>query len=262
MRVAIAGKGGTGKTTISGTLARVLARRGRTVLAVDADTTPNLAVTLGIPRVEAQEIPDLPRNMMERQQQEDGTMKSIFTANAENIISHYSVPGPDGVRLLVMGKVSHGGVGCLCGAHAAVRGLIGEIVRKGDDNRDIIVDMEAGLEHLSRGTGRHLSRFVTTIEPYYRSMETARRVAALAAELGIADVVAVANKVRDDRDRTAIVEFCAAHSLDLVGEIPFDPSLGDAERAGSAPIDFDPDSPAVLAIEQLADTLSASPALS
>jgi len=111
MRVAIAGKGGTGKTTISGTLARVLARRGRRVLAIDADTTPNLAVTLGIPQAEAQAMMELPRNMMERQQQDDGTMMTVFTADSDAIISNYSAPGPDGVRLLVMGKVNHGGAG-------------------------------------------------------------------------------------------------------------------------------------------------------
>ncbi|MEO5580924.1 MAG: hypothetical protein ABIR58_09705 [Gemmatimonadaceae bacterium] len=129
-------------------------------------------------------------------------------------------------------------------------------MRKDDDDRDIIVDMEAGLEHLSRGTGRNLSRFVATIEPYYRSMEVAKRVAALAAELGIGDVLAVANKVRDEGDRKAIAEFCAAHSLRLAGEIPYDPSLLEAERAGKTPIDFNPNGPAVRAIEELAATLS------
>ncbi len=136
-----------------------------------------------------------------------------------------------------------------------MRGLIGELVRKDDDDRDIIVDMEAGLEHLSRGTGRNLSRFVATIEPYYRSMEVAKRVAALAAELGISEVLAVANKVRDAGDRKAITEFCAAHSLKLAGEIPYDPSLLEAERAGKTPIDFNPNGPAVKAIEELAATL-------
>lgn len=111
MRVAIAGKGGTGKTTISGTLARVLARKGRDVLAIDADTTPNLSVTLGLAPAAAQEIRDLPRNMMERQQQEDGTLKSVFVADSEQILANYSAPGPDGVRLLVMGRVNHGGAG-------------------------------------------------------------------------------------------------------------------------------------------------------
>ncbi len=116
--------------------------------------------------------------------------------------------------------------------------------------------MEAGLEHLSRGTGRHLSRFVATIEPYYRSMETAKRVAALAAEMGITDVTLIANKVRDDGDRQAIADFCSAHSLELIGEIPFDSTLLDAERAGKTPIDFDPNGPAVKAIEKLAGSLT------
>lgn len=111
MRIAIAGKGGTGKTTISGTLARVLARRGRQVLAIDADTTPNLAVTLGVTPDAAREIVELPRNMMQRQTQPDGSVKSVFIADSEEIISNYSAPAPDGVRLLVMGKVNHGGAG-------------------------------------------------------------------------------------------------------------------------------------------------------
>ena len=88
-------------------------------------------------------------------------------------------------------------------------------------------------------------------------MEVAKRVAALAAEMGIADVTLVANKVRDDGDRKAIGDFCATHSLELIGEIPYDASLLEAERAGKTPIDFNPDSPAVKAIEKLARTLDA-----
>jgi len=111
MRVAIAGKGGTGKTTIAGTLARVLAEQGRKVLAIDADTTPNLSVMLGVPASTAQEIMALPRNMMERQTLPDGSSKTVFVADSEKVISEYSAVGPDGVRLLVMGKVNHGGAG-------------------------------------------------------------------------------------------------------------------------------------------------------
>ena len=145
----------------------------------------------------------------------------------------------------------------MCGAHATVRGLLGEIVARTGDDRDIIVDMEAGLEHLSRGTGRHVSRFVAVLEPYYRSMETARRVVALAGELGITDVVALANKVRDDADRRAIAEFCAAHGMRLVGEIPYDSTLAEAERMGAPPIDYKSTSPAVSQIRALAETLVA-----
>jgi CO dehydrogenase maturation factor len=146
----------------------------------------------------------------------------------------------------------------MCGAHATVRGFLGEIVARAESDRHIIVDMEAGLEHLSRGTGRHVSRLVAVLEPYYRSMETARNVAALASELGIGDVVVVANKVRDDGDRTAIADFCRAHAMQLVGEVPFDSALATVERAGGAPIDAAPSSPAVVAIRELATRLSSN----
>lgn len=143
----------------------------------------------------------------------------------------------------------------MCSAHATVRGLLGEIVAQGDYTGDILVDMEAGLEHLSRGTGRHVHTIVAVLEPYYRSMETASRVAALASELGIAEVVAVANKVRDDADRQAIANFCAGRGLHLVAEIPHDPALAEAERSGQSPIAHAPDAPAIRAIRALATRL-------
>ena len=145
----------------------------------------------------------------------------------------------------------------MCSAHATVRGLLAEIVARSENDRHVIVDMEAGLEHLSRGTGKHVSRLVAVLEPYYRSMETARNVTALASELGIPDVVVVANKVRDAGDRAAIADFCRAHAMRLVAEIPYDGAMADAERRGGAPIDTAPHSPAVAAITTLAGVLSA-----
>lgn len=145
----------------------------------------------------------------------------------------------------------------MCSAHATVRGLLGEIVAQGSYPGDILVDMEAGLEHLSRGTGRHVQRIVAVLEPYYRSMETASRVAALASELGVAEVVALSNKVRDAADRDAITEFCRKHQLRLVGEIPFDPTLADTERSGLAPVDQTEPGPAVQALRALARSLIA-----
>jgi CO dehydrogenase maturation factor len=147
----------------------------------------------------------------------------------------------------------------MCGAHATVRGLLGELVAHSANGRDIIVDMEAGLEHLSRGTGRHVSLFLAVVEPYYRSMETARRIVELAAELGIGEVKAVANKVRDAEDRKAIRDFCAAHSLPVIAEIPYDPALVASERSGASPIDADPDSPSVQAVRELALSLMREP---
>jgi CO dehydrogenase maturation factor len=111
MRLAIAGKGGTGKTTISGTLARLFAREGHTVVAIDADTNPNLATMLGLAPDALQGIAALPRNLMERRTEPDGTTRLVFTADPEEILRQYGAPAPDGVQLIVMGKVHHGGAG-------------------------------------------------------------------------------------------------------------------------------------------------------
>jgi CO dehydrogenase maturation factor len=147
----------------------------------------------------------------------------------------------------------------MCAAHATVRGLLGELVaRSGFDNQDLIVDMEAGLEHLSRGTGRHVSRILAVLEPYYRSMETVRRTVELARELGVADVQVVTNKIRNDDDRAVIRQYCEAHGLSVIGEIPYDPLLADAERTAQPPVDFAPDGPAVRAIRELAARLTSA----
>ena len=145
----------------------------------------------------------------------------------------------------------------MCGAHATVRGFLGELVAKSPDGFDVIVDMEAGLEHLSRGTGKHMSRFLAVVEPYYRSMETARRVADLAAELGISEVGAVLNKVRNEADREAVASYSATHHMTVVGEIPYDAGLADAERAGQPPLDSTSAAASVAAMRRLAVDLMA-----
>jgi CO dehydrogenase maturation factor len=146
----------------------------------------------------------------------------------------------------------------MCGAHATVRGLLGELVaRSGLEHQDLIVDMEAGLEHLSRGTGKHVSQFIAVLEPYYRSMETVRRIVDLARELGVADVQVVTNKIRNDDDRAVIRQYCETHGLTVIGEVPYDTALIDAERAARPPVEFAPDAPAVRAIRELASRLTA-----
>ena len=148
----------------------------------------------------------------------------------------------------------------MCRAHATVRGLIGEVVARARDKRDIVLDMEAGLEHFSRGTARHVSSFLAVLEPYYRSMETVRRVAELAKELGAQHLLVVANKVRDDGDRSAIAQFCESHGLSVAAEIPYDPVLLEAERAGKAPFDYRREAPAMRAVSALAEKLRAQTA--
>jgi CO dehydrogenase maturation factor len=111
MRIAIAGKGGTGKTTISGTLARVLARRNRLVLAIDADSNPNLSAILGIPPAEGADMLSLPADLLERVTDADGVTRTVFRDDPDAVIARYGAEAPDGVRLIVMGKVGHGGKG-------------------------------------------------------------------------------------------------------------------------------------------------------
>lgn len=111
MRLAIAGKGGSGKTTIAGTLARVLAQGGRNVLAVDADTNPNLATILGLPGERVREIAALPRDLLERRTEPDGKTKVVLASDPDTVLERYGVDAPDRVRLIVMGKISHGGAG-------------------------------------------------------------------------------------------------------------------------------------------------------
>jgi len=134
-----------------------------------------------------------------------------------------------------------------------VRHVIGALLE--DESAVTVVDMEAGVEHLSRGTARHVDTLIVTLEPYFKSLETSRRSAELAREIGIPRIVAVANKTRDDEDRKAIREFAERHGLMLVGEIPMDDALRKADLAGRAPID-EVNSPAVAAISVLADRLA------
>lgn len=138
----------------------------------------------------------------------------------------------------------------MCGAHATVRGLLAEIVAGAQDVA--VADMEAGLEHLSRGTPRHADALVAVIEPYYRSLETGARVIDLARELGVARVHAVANKVRGEVDARAIDEFCAARGLTLLGSVPHDEAVVLADRVGAAVLDSAPESAYVRAVESLA----------
>ena len=141
----------------------------------------------------------------------------------------------------------------MCRAHATVRGLLGEIVSGAQDVA--FADMEAGLENFSRGTPRHADVVLTVLEPYYRSLETGARVADQARELGVKRVLAVANKVRSPADAQAIESFCKSRGLELLGTVPHDDAILEADREGRALLDHAPSSPAVRAIQEIADRL-------
>ena len=250
MKLAIAGKGGSGKTSVSGTLARLLARRGLRVLAIDGDSNPNLALTLGVPADQWGSVPTLPRDLARRG--DDGIELS---KPVDEVRSSHSLTGPDGTTLLVMAHPDpkEAGQGCLCGMHATVRTLIGELP---DSDEDVtILDTEASPEHLRRGTAKYADVLVAVVEPYYKSLETGRRMAALAVELGLERVVLLANKIRDDAELEAVREFAAANDLEIAGVVPYDEGMEVAERAGVSPLDHDPDMPFVRAIDDIAGEL-------
>ncbi len=145
----------------------------------------------------------------------------------------------------------------MCGTHATVRSLIGELV--GAATGVTVADMEAGLEHLSRGTPRHMDTIVAVIEPYFKSLETGRKAYELARELGVPRVHVVANKVRTTEDADSIRAFCDRHGLRLLASVPYDEAFLAADREGKAPLDLAPHSPGVDEIGRLAQLLEASP---
>ena len=250
MKLAIAGKGGSGKTSIAGTMARLYGRNGKEVLAIDGDTNPNLALTLGIPADRVNDVPTLPRDLLKRT--DEGP---VLTRTLEEVRSSHSLPGPDGVTLLVMAHPApeEAGTGCLCGMHATVRTLIDAAP---DADSDVtVLDTEASPEHLTRGTARYADTLVAVVEPYYKSLETGRRMLALARDLGLERIGVVANKVRDKADLDAVREFCEKHDLELLGSVPFDDVFVTAERRAVAPLDFDSDAPAIRAIDDIARRL-------
>ncbi len=252
MKVAVTGKGGAGKTTIAATLARILARDHQRVLALDADSNPNLAVPLGLTREAAAQVVALPYDLAEWREDAQGKAYVELRQPLGQVIEGYGAAAPDGVSLLVMGNVEHAGAGCRCNAHAAARGISRQLVSEADV---AVLDMEAGLEHLGRGTVEHVDMLLIVVEPYYRALETATRIRDLAVQLGVPGIVVVGNRLRGPEDEAAVTQFCRKHDLDLVAAIPFDETILAAERRGLAPIDFAPDSPSVEVIGNLAATL-------
>ena len=238
MKVAITGKGGVGKTTLSSTLARLYAAEGRTVLAADVDPDANLGLALGLSQQEVDSIVPISkmRTLVEERTGANEANK-FFKLNpyVADIPEKFS-RDINGVKLLVMGTVDVGGTGCVCPEHVMLKSILSALTfRQGDV---VIMDMEAGLEHLGRGTAANMDQFIVVIEPGARSVQTYRNVKRLAADLGVKQVRVVANKLRDEKDEAFIRENIPAE--DLLGCIHFNPEIMDADRQGLSPYDCSP----------------------
>lgn len=238
MKVAVTGKGGVGKTTLSSTLARLYADEGRTVLAADVDPDANLGLALGLTEEEVNAI--VPVSKMKE------LAKERTAANASNTFYKLNPEVSDlpdklakeinGVKLLVMGTVDTGGAGCVCPEHVMLKALLTSLVFRKDDV--VVMDMEAGLEHLGRGTASMVDQFIVVIEPGARSVQTYEKVKQLAADLGIHNVKVVANKIRDDSDREFIRSRIPEEAL--LGFISYNADVIDADRRGLSPYDLSP----------------------
>ena len=238
MKVAITGNGGVGKTTLTSPLARLYADEGRTVLAADVDPDANLGLALGLTQEEVDEI--VPISKM-RTLVEERT--GATAANQFYKLNPYVADIPDtfskdinGVKLLVMGTVDVGGSGCVCPEHVMLKSILSALTYRKDDV--VIMDMEAGLEHLGRGTAMNMEQFIVVIEPGARSVQTYRNVKRLAKDLGVRRVRVVANKVRDEKDEEFVRNAIPAE--DLLGMIHYNLEIMDADRQGKSPYDFSP----------------------
>lgn len=248
MKLAVAGKGGAGKTTFSATASRLIARTGRPVVAIDADTNPNLHAALGISAEAIQQVPFPPTSLVSR-----AFEGPALNLPVEDVLDQHTITAADGVRLLRMGMPEHADEGCLCSAHAVVSALLADLDRL--DGTVTMVDMEASPEHLSRGTAREAHTLLLVAEPYFRSLEAVKLQANLARETSIDRIAVVANKCRTPTDFEAIAEFCAGYELDLIGRVPWGDEVLDADAASTPLIDFAPDSPVVAAIQEICATL-------
>ena len=238
MKVAVTGKGGVGKTTLSSTLARLYADEGRTVLAADVDPDANLGLALGLTEEEVNSI--VPVSKMKELAMERTAANESRTFYKMN---PYVADLPDklakeinGVKLLVMGTVDTGGAGCVCPEHVMLKALLSSMVFRKDDV--VVMDMEAGLEHLGRGTASMVDQFIVVIEPGARSVQTYEKVKQLAAALGIHEVNVVANKIRDESDREFIRQRIPEENL--LGFISYNADVIDADRRGLSPYDVSP----------------------
>jgi CO dehydrogenase maturation factor len=255
VKIAVSGKGGVGKTLVSGTLASYFAQKGFKVMAIDADPSPNLALTLGISIEEANNIIPISENaeLLESKTRTDypGVYKLHFTV--DDIIEENGMKSPYGVNLLVMGTVKSAGSGCACGANAVVRELLRYMII--DRDEIVVVDMEAGVEHMGRGTASHVDVMLVVADSSRKSLEIAKKISVFARDMGIKQVFVVGNRVRDPEEKELISDFTEKNELPLLALIPYDDTVVKADRAGEPPLKYAKTSESVKAIQVIGEKL-------
>lgn len=247
MKLAISGKGGVGKTTFSALLARNLAEQGKRVLAIDADPDANFAAALGIPNADKiTPIADMKDLIFERTEAKPGTVGGFFKLNpkVDDLPDSLSTE-MNNIKLMRLGSVKKGGSGCLCPESTLLRALVTHIVLLRDEV--VVMDMEAGIEHLGRATAKAVNRLIVVVEPGRRSIDTADHIRKLASEIDIKDISIVGNKVRSKKDE----DFLKTHlsGFEFLGFLPYDDILIEADLNGISP--FDTESPSKEVVKEM-----------
>lgn len=228
MKIAVTGKGGVGKTTLSAFLVKWFADQGRSVLAIDADPDANLAHALGIKNAsEIIPVSQMRELVAERTESVPGTYGGFFKLNpkVDDLPEKLSVRHGENIRLMVMGGVKKGGSGCVCPESILLKNLVQHLILRRDEV--VIMDMEAGIEHLGRGTSKAVDWLITVVEPGRRSIETAARIRELGKDIGLTRVGLVGNKVRNEKDRSFLRKVLSGQLI--LGFIPYDDLIIEAD---------------------------------
>ena len=255
MKIAVSGKGGVGKTFVAGVLADFFVRKRFKVLAIDADPSPNLALTLGIPLDEATKIVPVSENsqLLESKTQTnfEGVYRLSFTV--DDIVEKFGVKSPYGMNLLVMGTVRSAGAGCTCPANAVIRALLRHLIVERDEV--VVMDMEAGVEHMGRGTARHMDTMLIVADSSLKSLEIAKKISGLANEAGIKNAFIIGNKVRDSNEGEMIKHFAATNKMSVLDFVPYDETILKADMEGEAPLKYTEVSKGIAAVQRIGENL-------
>ncbi len=237
--MAVTGKGGVGKTTVVAGLARIFADRGQKVLAIDADPASNLALALGFSKDQRlTPISAMKELIEERTESKTGSMGGFFKLNprVDDLPDKYTLI-KDGIRLMVMGTVQKGGGGCVCPENVMVRTLVAHLLLGRDEV--VILDMEAGVEHLGRATAQAVDKLIVVVEPGQRSLEVAQKIRQLAADIGLKNIGLVGNKIRKQADREFLLE--RMPEIPFLGFLSYDSKIVEADLSGEPPYKDNPE---------------------
>ncbi|MBA7714635.1 hypothetical protein ES703_123664 [subsurface metagenome] len=229
MKIAISGKGGVGKTLLTAFLSRQFAESGYSVIAIDADPDANLAATLGFPNPEEiTPISELGDLIEERTGMRPGQAGAFFKLNpkVDDLPEDYSVTH-DGIKLMVMGRIKRGGTGCYCPEGALLQALLLHLLLQ--RNEVVILDMEAGIEHLARGTAKAVDKLIVVVEPGRRSIETTQTISKLAEDIGLSNIILVGNKIHGQAEKEFITS--SLPGFEFLGFIPYDQAIVEADLA-------------------------------